>query len=84
MSAEWAPAVERNFRRYVTTPTRATRARGSAVERDAASSYAVRRRLAFDPDDWERLFRADGQGGLFDPPLEGVTPRIIRARAAVG
>jgi hypothetical protein len=43
-----------------------------------ASSYAAHRRKAFDPDDWERLFRADGQGGLFDPPLEGVTPRRVR------
>jgi hypothetical protein len=38
--------------------------------------------LAFDPDDGERLFRADGQGGLFDPPLEGVTPRRVRAESA--
>ncbi|HEU4539437.1 MAG TPA: DNA polymerase domain-containing protein, partial [Polyangiaceae bacterium] len=47
-----------------------------------ASSYAARLRKAFSPDDWERLFRADGQGGLFDPPLEGVTTRRVQAETA--
>jgi DNA polymerase elongation subunit (family B) len=35
-------------------------------------SYAARLACAYRPEDWERLFRLGGQGGLFDPPLREI------------
>src|SRR6202035_4248512 len=42
------------------------------------TSYAARLRKAFAPEDFEQLFRLDGQSGLFDRPIESITPRWIR------
>lgn len=42
------------------------------------TSYAARLRKAFTPDDFEQLFRLDGQPGLFDRPVEDIQPRWIR------
>jgi DNA polymerase elongation subunit (family B) len=42
------------------------------------TSYAARLRKAFAPDDFEQLFRLDGQPGLFDRPIEAIQPRWIR------
>ncbi len=42
------------------------------------TSYAARLRKAFAPDDFEQLFRLDGQSGLFDRPIEDIQPRWIR------
>lgn len=42
-------------------------------------SYADRLRKAFNPEDFERLFRAQEQPGLFDVPLEGIAPVRIGA-----
>lgn len=44
------------------------------------TSYAARLRKAFEPDDFEQLFRSDGQAGLFDRPVETIQPRWIRCR----
>ena len=44
------------------------------------TSYAVRLRKAFAPDDFEQLFRVDGQPGLFDRPVESIEPLWIRCR----
>jgi DNA polymerase I len=46
------------------------------------TSYAARLRKAFAPDDFEQLFRPDGQTGLFDRPIEHIQPRWIRCRGA--
>ncbi len=42
-------------------------------------SYAARLRKAFAPEDFERLFRLDHQGGLFDRPIATIEPLWIRA-----
>lgn len=42
------------------------------------TSYAARLRKAFAPDDFEQLFRLNGQPGLFDRPVEAIQPRWIR------
>lgn len=42
------------------------------------ASYAARLRKAFEPHDFEQLFRLDGQLGLFDRPIEQIQPRWIR------
>ncbi len=42
------------------------------------TSYAARLRKAFAPDDFEQIFRLDGQPGLFDRPVEDIQPRWIR------
>jgi DNA polymerase elongation subunit (family B) len=46
------------------------------------TSYAARLRKAFEPDDFEQLFRSDGQAGLFDRPVETIQPRWIRCQRA--
>ena len=46
------------------------------------TSYAARLRKAFEPDDFEQLFRPDGQAGLFDRPVETIQPRWIRCQRA--
>ena len=45
------------------------------------TSYAARLRKAFAPDDFEQLFRLNGQPGLFDRPIEAIQPRWIRCQA---
>jgi DNA polymerase I len=45
------------------------------------TSYAARLRKAFAPDDFEQLFRLNGQAGLFDRPIEVIQPRWIRCQA---
>jgi DNA polymerase I len=42
------------------------------------TSYAARLRKAFAPEDFEQLFRVDGQPGLFDRPVESIEPVWIR------
>lgn len=42
------------------------------------SSYAERLRVAFTPDDFDQLFRLDGQVGLFDRALDEMQLRWIR------
>lgn len=42
------------------------------------TSYAARLRKAFSAEDFEQLFRLDGQEGLFDRPVEDIEPRWIR------
>lgn len=42
------------------------------------SSYAERLRVAFTPDDFDQLFRLDGQAGLFDRALDEMQLRWIR------
>jgi DNA polymerase, archaea type len=42
------------------------------------TSYAARLRKAFAPEDFEQLFRLDGQSGLFDRPVESIEPLWIR------
>jgi DNA polymerase elongation subunit (family B) len=42
------------------------------------TSYAARLRKAFSGDDFEQLFRLEGQPGLFDRPVEDIGPRWIR------
>jgi len=44
------------------------------------TSYAARLRKAFLADDFEQLFRLDGQSGLFDRPIEHIQPRWIRCQ----
>ncbi|HEY7350407.1 MAG TPA: DNA polymerase domain-containing protein [Ktedonobacterales bacterium] len=44
------------------------------------TSYAARLRKAFAPDDFEQLFRLNGQPGLFDRPVEVIQPRWIRCQ----
>src|SRR5579884_1770391 len=41
------------------------------------TSYAARLRKAFAAEDFEQLFRVDGQSGLFDQPVEDIHPRWI-------
>jgi DNA polymerase, archaea type len=41
------------------------------------TSYAARLRKAFAAEDFEQLFRVDGQSGLFDSPIENIHPRRI-------
>jgi DNA polymerase elongation subunit (family B) len=41
------------------------------------TSYAARLRVAFTPEDFDQLFRLDGQSGLFDRPLEEMQLRRI-------
>jgi DNA polymerase elongation subunit (family B) len=41
-------------------------------QRVLVQSYASRLSVAYRPDDWERLFRMGGQGGLFDAPLHEI------------
>lgn len=41
------------------------------------TSYAARLRKAFAPEDFEQLFRLDGQSGLFDRPVESISPLWI-------
>lgn len=43
-------------------------------------SYVSRLKKAFAPEDFDQLFRPDGQLGLFDRPIEDVQPRWIRCR----
>jgi DNA polymerase, archaea type len=42
------------------------------------TSYAARLRVAFTPDDFDQLFRLDGQAGLFDQSPEDMQLRWIR------
>ncbi|HEY4389529.1 MAG TPA: DNA polymerase domain-containing protein, partial [Ktedonobacteraceae bacterium] len=42
------------------------------------SSYAARLRKAFASEDFEQLFRLEGQEGLFDQPVEDIQPLWIR------
>jgi DNA polymerase I len=44
-------------------------------------SYVSRLKKAFAPEDFDQLFRPDGQLGLFDQPIEEIQPRWIRCRA---
>jgi hypothetical protein len=44
------------------------------------SSYAVRLRKAFAPQDFAQLFRLDAQLGLFDTPVEQIEPCWIRCQ----
>jgi DNA polymerase elongation subunit (family B) len=44
------------------------------------TSYAARLRKAFAPDDFEQLFRLNGQPGLFDRPIEAIQPHWIRCQ----
>ncbi len=46
------------------------------------ATYVSRLRKAFHPADFAQLFRSDGQLGLFDQPLQTITPIWIRADAA--
>jgi DNA polymerase, archaea type len=41
------------------------------------SGYATRLRKAFAPEDFERIFRLEEQLGLFDRPMEALSPRWI-------
>jgi DNA polymerase elongation subunit (family B) len=41
-------------------------------------SYAGRLRKAFAPEDFQQLFRIDGQAGLFDQPVDQIQPVWIR------
>jgi DNA polymerase elongation subunit (family B) len=43
-------------------------------------SYAARLACAYRAEDWERLFRAGGQGGLFDIPIGEIRTRRIGGR----
>jgi DNA polymerase elongation subunit (family B) len=47
-------------------------------------SYASRVACAYRPEDWERLFRTGGQGGLFDVPLGEVRTRRVGDSSSVG
>jgi DNA polymerase elongation subunit (family B) len=42
------------------------------------ASYASRLRKAFTPEDWARVFRLDGQVGLFEGPVAAIAPVWIR------
>jgi DNA polymerase elongation subunit (family B) len=48
------------------------------------TSYVARLRKAFRPDDFAQLFRADGQGGLFDRPISQIEPVWIQAAEPSG
>jgi hypothetical protein len=41
-------------------------------------NYADRLRKAFRPADFDQIFRADAQLGLFDQPVAAIEPRWIR------
>ena len=43
------------------------------------NSYVARLRKALRPDDFAQVFRPDGQGGLFDRPLDQIEPLWIQA-----
>ncbi len=43
-------------------------------------SYVSRLRKAFAPEDFDQLFRPDGQLGLFDQPIEDLRPLWIRCQ----
>jgi DNA polymerase elongation subunit (family B) len=43
-------------------------------------SYVSRLKKAFASEDFDQLFRFDGQLGLFDQPIEDIQPRWIRCR----
>ena len=43
-----------------------------------AATYAGRLRKAFAPEDFERVFRTEAQIGLFDKPIEEISPRWVR------
>ena len=47
-------------------------------------TYAARLRKAFAPGDFERLFRLEGQDGLFDTPIEHIEPVRISVYAHGG
>jgi DNA polymerase elongation subunit (family B) len=60
---------------------------GEAAKRDydvehylhvLVASYASRLRKAFEPGDFEQLFRLEEQYGLFDRPISAIEPRWIR------
>ncbi|HVZ41899.1 MAG TPA: DNA polymerase domain-containing protein [Candidatus Kapabacteria bacterium] len=44
------------------------------------ATYVGRLRKAFSPEDFNRLFRPDAQIGLFDGPVDAITPLWIRCR----
>ncbi|MFO7169702.1 MAG: DNA polymerase domain-containing protein [Chloroflexota bacterium] len=46
------------------------------------NSYASRLKKAFDPADFDQIFRRDAQLGMFDTPVEEIQPRWIRAGAS--
>jgi DNA polymerase elongation subunit (family B) len=48
------------------------------------TSYVGRLRKAFAPEDFDQLFRADAQLGLFDRPIEAIELRWIRCEADAG
>lgn len=45
------------------------------------ASYASRLRKAFEPEDFEQIFRLEEQYGLFDRPIGAIEPRWIRCPA---
>ncbi len=47
------------------------------------TSYAARLRVVFTPEDFEQIFRLDGQIGLFDQPLEQMQLRRIRCNQSL-
>jgi len=70
-----------------TVPTNISRRADVAERRDydvnhylsvLVTSYAARLRKAFSSEDFEQLFRSDGQSGLFDAPVEDIQPRLIQ------
>jgi len=46
------------------------------------TSYASRLKVAFAPDDFDQLFRLDGQTSLFDQPLAQMQLRWIRCESS--
>jgi len=50
-------------------------------EEDGKELWSIRLRKAFAPEDFDRVFRLEEQLGLFDRPLESLSPRWIRAPA---
>src|SRR5262249_1334799 len=48
-------------------------------QRVLLQSYAGRLAVGYRPEDWERLFRIGGQGGLFDKPIHEI--RTVRINA---
>jgi DNA polymerase, archaea type len=45
------------------------------------TTYAGRLRSAFAPEEFDQLFRIEGQLGLFDVPVESIRPRWIKAES---
>ncbi|HWE60330.1 MAG TPA: DNA polymerase domain-containing protein [Chloroflexota bacterium] len=85
-TAIWLPDVPENDLARPDDPAAAERAAGETPSYDVAhylgvlhTSYVSRLRKAFAPDDFEQLFRASGQAGLFDRPIAEVQPRWIQA-----